>query len=125
MDKAGQVDLQGLSTNANALLTELRDSNTKLQSVIQDTDDAVKKIRLEKLAQDLDGLVGQLQNTVAELQPGLANIDFDSINQTLANARRTIRDMDDVLNELKNYPSGFIFGSPPPAVKEVQTPTKK
>jgi ABC-type transporter Mla subunit MlaD len=125
LDKAGQVDFQSLSTNANALLTELRDSNTKLQSVIQDTDDTVKKIKLEKLATDLDRLVGQLQNTVAALQPGLANIDFDAVNQTLANARRTIRDMDDVLNELKSYPSGFIFGSPPSAVKEVQPPAKK
>ena len=92
LDKADQVDLQGLSTNANALLTELRESNTKLKSVIEDTDDTVKKIKLEKLAQDLDGLVVQLQNTVAGLQPGLANIDFDAVNQTLANAQRTIRD---------------------------------
>ncbi len=125
LDKADQVDIQGLGTNANALLMELRDSNTKLQSVIQDTDDTVKKIKLEKLAQDLDGLVGQLQTTVAALQPGLANIDFDAVNQTLANARRTMHDIDDVLNELKSYPSGFLFGSPPPAVKEVQPPAKK
>lgn len=125
LNKADQVDLQGLSTNAIALLTELRESNTKLQSVIGDTDDAVKKIRLEKLTQDLDGLVGQLQNTVARLQPGLANIDFDAVNQTVANARHTIRDMDDVLNELKSYPSGFIFGSPPPKVNEVQPTAKR
>ena len=125
LNKADQVDLQGLSTNASALLTELRESNTKLKSVIEDTDDTVKKIKLEKLAQNLDGLVVQLQDTVARLQPGLANIDFDAVNQTLANARRTISDLDDVLSELKNYPSGFIFGNPPPAVKGVQPPTKK
>jgi ABC-type transporter Mla subunit MlaD len=125
LDKAGQVDFQSLSTNAGGLLTELRESNTKLKSVIEDTDDTVKKIKLEKLATDLDGLVGQLQNTVAALQPGLANIDFDAVDQTLANARRTIRDMDDVLSELKSYPSGFIFGSPPSAAKEVQPPAKK
>src|SRR5882757_6297938 len=63
LNKADQVDFQSLSTNANALLTELRDSNTKLQSVIQDTDDTVKKIKLEKLAGDLDGLVTQLRTT--------------------------------------------------------------
>jgi len=125
LNKADQVDLQGLSTNADGLLTELRESNTKLQSVIEDTDDTVKKIKLEKLAQNLDGLINQLQATVAALQPGLANIDFNAVNQTLANAQRTIRDMDDVLNELKSYPSGFIFGSPPSAVKEVQPPAKK
>ena len=59
-----------------------------------------------------------------QLQPALANIDFNALNQTLANAQRTIRDMDDVLTELKSYPSGFIFGSPPPPVKEVQARKK-
>jgi ABC-type transporter Mla subunit MlaD len=125
LNKADQVDLQGLSTNANALLTELRESNTKLKSVIEGTDDTLKKIRLEKLAEDLDGLVTQLRMTVATLQPGLANFDFDMVNQTLADAQRTIRDMDDVLTELKRYPSGFIFGNPPPPVKEVQPPARK
>jgi phospholipid/cholesterol/gamma-HCH transport system substrate-binding protein len=125
LDKVNQVDFGSLSTNANSLLTGLQSSSTKLKSLIADTDDTVKKIRLEKLTQDLDGLVAQLQNTVAGLQPGLANIDFNAINQTLANAQRTIRDMDDVLTALKSYPSGFIFGSPPPAVKGVQPPAKK
>jgi ABC-type transporter Mla subunit MlaD len=125
LNKAEQVDLTGLSTNANALLTELRDSNTKLKSFIDDTDDTVKKIKLEKLATDLDGLVSQLQTTVATLQPGLAKIDFDALNQTLANARRAMRDMDDVLLELKRYPAGFLFGEPPPPVKAVQPPAKK
>jgi ABC-type transporter Mla subunit MlaD len=125
LEKANRVDFQSLSTNATALLTELRTSNTKLKSVIEYTDETVKKINLEKLAQDLDGLVSQLQATVATLQPGLANIDFDAFNQTLSNAQRTIHDMDEVLFKLKQYPSGFLFGNPPPALKEVQPSSKK
>jgi hypothetical protein len=61
---------------------------------------------------------------VASLQPGLANVDFDALNQTLINARRTLNDMDDVLAQLKQYPSGFIFGGPPPPVKTVQPSSK-
>jgi ABC-type transporter Mla subunit MlaD len=124
LDKAGQIDFGSLSTNANGLLAELRGSNTKLKSLIGDTDDTVKKAKLEKLSQDVDGLVGQLQETVAKLQPGLANVDFDALNQTLANARRTIDDLDQVLLELKEYPSGFLFGKPPSAIKGLQTPAK-
>ncbi len=82
-------------------------------------------MKLEKLTQNLDGLIDQLRDTLAKLQPGLGNIDFEALNQTMANARRTIRDLDDVILELKQYPSGFIFGKPPPAVKEVQPPAKK
>jgi ABC-type transporter Mla subunit MlaD len=124
LDKAGQIDFGALSTNANGLLTELRGSNVKLKSLIEDTDDTVKKMKLEKLSRDVDALVGQLQGTVASLQPGLANIDFDALNQTLTNARRTINDMDQVLLELKEYPPGFLFGKPPLPVKEVQSPVK-
>jgi hypothetical protein len=36
-----------------------------------------------------------------------------------------MRDMDDVLLELKRYPAGFLFGEPPPPVKTVQPPAKK
>ena len=119
------MDFAGLSTNVNSLVTELRSSNTKLKSFISDTDDTVKKMKLEKLTQDLDGLVGQLREAVAKLEPGLANIDFDALNQTLLNAQRTLHDMDDVILELKQYPSGFLFGKPPPPVKEVQPPANK
>jgi phospholipid/cholesterol/gamma-HCH transport system substrate-binding protein len=125
LDKVDQVDFGGISTNANSLLTELRSSNTRLKTLIGDTDDTVRKMKLEKLSRDVDGLVGQLRETIAKLEPGLANIDFDALNQTLENARRAIHDLDDVLLELKQYPSGFLFGKPPAAVKQAQPPAKK
>ena len=132
LDRVGKVDLEGLSTNATALLQEIRSSNAKLAGFIADTDDTVKKLQLEKLTRDADALVGQLQDTVSRLEPGLTNIDFnslnldlDSLNQTLAKARQAIQSMDDVLDELKQYPSGFIFGKPPPPLKEVQPVNKK
>ncbi len=131
LDHVEQVDLQGLSTNANALLQQVRGSTAKLDGFIDDTDDTVKKMQLEKLSRDADSLVGKLQDTVSKLQPGLTNLDFaslnetfTSLNQTLAKARQTIQHMDDVLDELKQYPSGFIFGQPPPRLKEVQPANK-
>jgi ABC-type transporter Mla subunit MlaD len=124
LDRVKQADFGALSTNANSLLTELRGSNTKLQSFIEDADGTVKRMKLEKLAQDLDNLMISLQGTVETLKPGLANIDFDALNQTLANAHRTLDNVNEVLNELKQYPSGFLFGKPPTPVKEVQPSTR-
>jgi len=121
LDNARNFDFGELSTNANALLTDLRSSNTKLKSLLQNADDTVQKMKLERLAQDLDNLVGQLNNVVSRVGPGVANIDFNALNETLSNARQTIRDMDDVLAELKRYPSGFLFGKPPARVKGVQS----
>ncbi|HUL51517.1 MAG TPA: hypothetical protein VLU94_02920, partial [Candidatus Nitrosotalea sp.] len=125
LDKAGQFDFAGLSTNANSLLTQLQGSNAKLKSLLEDTDDTVKKARLDKLAQDMDGLVGQLHDTVARLEPGLVTIDFNALNQTLTSVRRTVRDLDDVLAGLKEYPSGFLFGKPPPRLKGVEASGKQ
>jgi hypothetical protein len=120
-----RVDLESLGTNATALLTEVRSSNEKLQLFLNHTEDLLAKMKLEKLSRDADGLVGQLQETVESLQPGLANLDFEALNQTLESAPRTLREADDVLFELKQYPSGFILGKPPVPVKNVKPAAKQ
>jgi ABC-type transporter Mla subunit MlaD len=120
LGRVQRVDLEGLGTNANGLLTEVRQSNAKVGTLIQDTDDTLKRMQLEKLTRDADALVSQLQDTVNRLEPGLTSVDFNSLNQTLAHARQAIQNMDEVLDELKQYPAGFIFGGPPPRLKETQ-----
>jgi len=127
LEKVERVDFENLSTNASALLQEassllqdIRRSTSKLDNFIDDTDDTVKKLQLEKLTKDADALVEQLQDTISKLEPGLASVDFDSLNQTLLKAHQAIQNMNDVLDELKKYPSGFIFGKPPPRLKELQ-----
>jgi phospholipid/cholesterol/gamma-HCH transport system substrate-binding protein len=124
LDRAGQFDFGSLSTNANTLLADLRGTNVKLKSLLQNTDNTLSKLELQKLNRDLDTLANQLQDTVARLEPGVANIDFNALNQTLVNAGQTLRDLDDTLAELKQYPSGFLFGKPPAPVKGVQ-PSEK
>ena len=125
LGRVERIDLESLGTNANALLTEVRSSNAKIQLFLNHTEDLLAKMKLEKLSQDADGLVGQLQETVGSLQPGLANFDFDALNQTLESAPRTLREADDVLSELKQYPSGFILGKPPVPIKNVQPQAKQ
>jgi ABC-type transporter Mla subunit MlaD len=124
LDKANQVDFNGISTNVNSLLVGLRADNSRLETLIADTDNSVNKMKLQKLSGDVDGLVGQLQATVTDLQRNLANVDFDALNQTMENARRALNQLDEVLSQLKQYPSGFIFGGPPPAIKNVQPSPK-
>ena len=124
LDRAGQVDFNALSTNTDALLVGLRGSNDKLKTLLGHTDDTVTRMKLQKLSGDVDGLVNQLHTTVGSLQRNLASVDFDSLNQTLENARRALQTMDDVLSQLKEYPSGFIFGSPPTAIPNVQPSPK-
>jgi len=125
LNNAGQLDFGGLSTNVNFLLMDFRDIDAKLKSLIQDTDDTVQKVKLEKLSGDLDGLVDQLRDVAARLEPGVANIDLDALNEVLANARQSIHDLDDILANLKEYPPGFLFGKPPPRIKGVEPSGKQ
>lgn len=120
LDHAEQFDFGALSTNAGALLTDVRQSNARLKSLLQDTDTTVNQLQLQKLTQDLDTLASQLQDTIARVEPGVANIDFNGLNETLTQARQTLNDLDDTLNQLKKYPSGFIFGTQPPPVKGIE-----
>jgi hypothetical protein len=124
LDEIQRADFESLGTNATALLKEIRQSNAKLENFIDDTDGTVKKMQLEKLTQDADALVVKLDDMAAKLEPGLTGVDFESFNQTLAGARQAINNMNDVLNELKRYPAGFIFGGPPSRPKEVQPGNK-
>jgi phospholipid/cholesterol/gamma-HCH transport system substrate-binding protein/paraquat-inducible protein B len=87
--------------------------------------DRVNQVDFGGLGTNANSLLTESRATISQLQPALANIDFNALNQTLANAQRTVHDLDDVLTELKSYPSGFLFGSPPPPVKEVQPSAKK
>jgi ABC-type transporter Mla subunit MlaD len=87
--------------------------------------DKVNQLDLGALSTNANALLIESHDTIAQLRPGLASIDFDALNQTVVNAQHTMRDMDDVLTEIKSYPSGFLFGSPPSPVKEVQPPAKK
>jgi ABC-type transporter Mla subunit MlaD len=87
--------------------------------------DKLNQVDFGNLSTNANSLLTESRATISQLQPALANIDFNALNQTLANAQRTIRDMDDVLTELKSYPSGFLFGNPPPPVKKVQPSAKK
>ena len=86
--------------------------------------DRLNQVDFGNLGTNANSLLIESRTTVAQLQPALANLDFNALNQTLANAQRTLHDLDDVLAELKNYPSGFLLGAPPPPVKEVQPPEK-
>jgi len=87
--------------------------------------DRVMQVDFGSLGTNANSLLAESRATVAQLQPTLANLDFNALNQTLANAQRTLHDMDDVLAEIKNYPSGFLLGAPPRPVKEVQPSAKK
>jgi hypothetical protein len=119
LNHVGTIDFRQIGTNVNALVTELRGLSASLQSVVRDVNGTVKRMGLEKVSQNADTLILQLQATVQQLDVVLANLDTGSLNETLASVRRASVELEEALRELKQYPSGFLFGAPPPPAKAV------
>jgi ABC-type transporter Mla subunit MlaD len=118
------VDVVALTDSANALVTDVRETNKKLQHLVDDARSTMKAANLDKLSAEANRLVQELTQTVQKLQPELANLDFAALNETLLRASRAIQTFDETMNRLKEYPSGFIFGGPPPPAKSVKPSTK-
>src|ERR1035437_5852944 len=123
-DKLGQVDLQGISTNANSVLAEVRNAAVKLQDAIGQVQETIKSMKLDKVSQNADGLVAGLRESNTKLQTVLDRAGAVPLQQTVTELQRALESLNDVLTELKRYPSGFLFGKPPPPVPGMQ-PTGK
>jgi ABC-type transporter Mla subunit MlaD len=114
-----QMNFAAFGTNANALLTELRAASTQLRSLIGVTNGQTGATIGDVAAQTKD-LLDQLRQSGDRINRILANLDTASINHTVENAQRATRELDEVLRQLKTYPSGVLFGKPPPPARSVE-----
>lgn len=98
-----EVNYKALGTNADGLITQLRGD--------------LSQMRLAKLSNDADGLLADVKGTMRHLDLVVANLDTGSLNDALGYARLAAKDLDETLRKLKQYPSGFLLGRPPAAVR--------
>ena len=117
VNQLSQVDLKLISTNANAVLVKTETLVTNLQENIQ-------SMKLESVGLNADELLAELRQTNAKLQLVLDQVGTAPVQQTVGDIRAAAQKLDDVLAQLKQYPSGFIFGQPPAPAKYIQTPKK-
>lgn len=111
------VNLQIISTNANELLVETKGLVTNLQENIQ-------SMKLESVGRNANELLVGLRDTNAKLQLVLNQVNTAPLQQTIGDLRSAAQSLNDVLAQLKQYPSGFIFGEPPATAKGIQPPSK-
>lgn len=113
MAKINTVDLASIGTNANALLVGVRETSTRLQGAIEQIQSTIKGMKLDKVSGNADELVSGLRVTNTKLQSVLDHLDQVPLNQSVGDLREVLTTLNDVLLQLKQYPSGFIFGNPP------------
>jgi hypothetical protein len=123
-EKLNQLDLQALTTDASALLTEAKSAGVKLEAALDEVRETIRTMKLDTVSQNADGLLAGLRDTNAKLQTVLDHADAVPLQAAVADIRQAVETLNAVLLELKQYPSGFIFGKPPAPAKSVQAPQK-
>ncbi len=118
------IDFSRLGTNTDALVSQWRGVSTNLASLLAEVRGTLQGIHLDQTSERANGLMIQLQTTLRQLDAALAAVDVASLNETLESLRRTSTQLDGTLHELKQYPSGFFFGSPPPPARSVEPPAR-
>lgn len=113
------MEIASIGTNVNGLVSELRTTNTKLKEFLDETRGAVRSMELDGLSRRADGLLGQIKELVARLDSTVAGLDTGSLGPTLRNAQEATGQLNDILHNLKQYPSGFLFGQPPAPARSV------
>ena len=125
--------LDKVSGDASKLLAELRESNTKLQATLDDARAGIRAVKFEDVNNSLasvgrnaDKLVLDAVETNRKLQgllDRLNSLNLAPLNTSIDNARSATESLDAVLRELKQYPSGFLFGTPPAPARSLQKPS--
>jgi ABC-type transporter Mla subunit MlaD len=124
LEHLNQVNFGTIGTNTEAVLAEARTLTTSLQSFVDDFHKTFQGMDLKRLSSNAEALIARLQTTTGELDTLLSNIDVGSINEALANIKCASLELENTLRELKQYPSGFLFGAPPAPAKSVLPPGK-
>lgn len=115
LDKLDRVDIEGVVVKVDTLLDGIKVAVAEVKTTIA-------AMEMETLSKNANGLVVGLKETNLKLQTVLDHVGDVPMQDTVGDIRSAIQTLNDVLVELKRYPSGFIFGDPPAPAKSVETP---
>ena len=116
--KINRLDLERTLGKADTLLDQAK-------TTVATVDTTIKSMKLDTLSGDADGLVVGLKESNTKLQTVLDHLGTVPMEATVGDIRSTFQTFEEVLSELKRYPSGFIFGQPPAPAKSVEPAAKK
>jgi phospholipid/cholesterol/gamma-HCH transport system substrate-binding protein len=111
-----RLNVGELSRSANGTLQDASAAIKEIQGLAQDARAELKAMRLDAVGSDANRLLDNLDAKLSALLDKISGVDVRALNETLAGTRDAARSLNQALDELKRYPSGFLFGgAPPPA----------
>ncbi len=108
-----QLDVKGISKNANQAIGDAAGAIKEIKGLAEDARADLKSMKLDAVGADASRLLDDLDARLAILIEKLSGIDVRSLNDTLAGTRDAARSLNEALDQLKRYPSGFLFGGAP------------
>jgi len=124
LDQAKNANLAGITSNANQLVNELRFTNLKLQGLLTNVDSNIQTMNLARLSENTSAMIAEITRVSGRLSSALDSVDPGPINETLANARAATANLNEAIEELKKYPSAFLFGQEPSPARSVKPAAK-
>ena len=124
LQKLSDLDVKGISGNANKVLTDASGAIGEIQSLAADARHDLHSMKLDAIGTDAGRLLENLDARLAVLIDKLSGVDVTALNDTLAGTREAARNLNEAIEELKKYPSGFILGGPPPPASGLQKEKK-
>lgn len=120
LEKFDDLDMKGISASAVRVLDNADGAVAEIQGLARDARQDLQAMKLEAVGADTDRLVRNLDGRLAALIDKLSAIDVNALNDTLAGTREAARNLNEAIEELKKYPSGFLLGGPPPPAAGLQ-----
>jgi len=118
-----RLDAERLSGELRASVGRIGAASADVGALAREVRGAVRGMQLDALGRDVNGLVASLRDTNARLQVlvgRLSDVDARDLHDTLAGANEAVRGLNEVITQLRSYPSGFFLGDPPPPAQSVE-----
>jgi len=122
--RLSELDVHGISNNANRMLLDASSAINEVKGLVTDARADIEGMKLQSLGQDTGKLVNDVDARMTILLEKLSGIDVNALNDTLAGTREAARNLNEAIEELKKYPSGFLLGGPPPPATGLQKEKK-
>jgi len=120
VEKLNQVDLYAIETNVYSLIVDIKATAARTDAMVTQIQDTITGMNLRDASAQAVTLMSEVRESNARLDALLQKIGAMPVNLTLENLQEVISTLNDVLLELKRYPSGFFLGAPPPPVQGTQ-----
>ncbi len=124
LQKLNQLDVGAISEGAQRTIANADGAVLEIKGLVQDARAQVQGMKLEAVGTDADALVKNLDARLGSLIERLNAIDIRSLNDTLEGTREAARSLNEALDALKRYPSGFLLGGAPPPAPGLQEEKK-